>query len=318
MSMTAHSRILVAGSSGLIGSACVRVLQKFGYRHVLAPRRNELDLFSKEEVQSYFQNHRPEVVIMAAGRVGGIVENSTRGFDLMRDNLMIQQNLILSCIEFGVEKSVFLGSSCMYPRICPQPMKEDELLAGKPEKTSLPYAISKLSGLHLCLAYNNQSGKNVFVPVIPNSTYGPFDDFDPQSAHVLSALLARFHAAGISGKKEVVLWGSGTPRREFIFSDDVASAILFILEKDPDIAPPVNIGSGVDYSIRELAETIRRITGFQGSIEWDSSKPDGTPQKLLDSSRINTSGWFPQTNLEEGIQKTYKWYLDYLAKEGSD
>lgn len=318
MSMTAHSRILVAGSSGLIGSACVRILQKFGYRHVLAPRRNELDLFSKEEVQSYFQNHRPEVVIMAAGRVGGIVENSTRGFDLMRDNLMIQQNLILSCIEFGVEKSVFLGSSCMYPRICPQPMKEDELLAGKPEKTSLPYAISKLSGLHLCLAYNNQSGKNVFVPVIPNSTYGPFDDFDPQSAHVLSALLARFHAAGISGKKEVVLWGSGTPRREFIFSDDVASAILFILEKDPDIAYPVNIGSGVDYSIRELAETIRRITGFQGSIEWDSSKPDGTPQKLLDSSRINTSGWFPQTNLEEGIQKTYKWYLDYLAKEGSD
>lgn len=318
MGMTENSRVFVAGSSGLIGSACVRSLGQRGYRHVQSPPRSELDLFSMEQVRRFFQKHRPEFVVMAAGRVGGIVENSTRGFDLMRDNLLIQQNLILACIESDVQKSVFFGSSCMYPRVSPQPMKEDDLLTGKPEETSLPYAMSKLSGLHMGLAFNKQFGKTLFLPVIPNSTYGPFDDFDPKTSHVLSALLARFHEARRTGQEEIVLWGSGAPRREFIASEDVASAVLFLLEKDPDIALPVNIGSGVDYSIRELAETIRNVTGFRGRIQWDTSKPDGTPQKLLDSSRINQIGWIPKTNLEEGIRKTYDWYLDHLSKKGSD
>lgn len=318
MGMTVNSRIFVAGSSGLIGSACLRSLGQRGYRHVQSPPRSELDLFSMEQVRIFFQKHRPEFVIMAAGRVGGIVENATRGFDLMRDNLLIQQNLMLACIEFNVQKSVFFGSSCMYPRVSPQPMKEDALLTGKPEETSLPYAMAKLSGLHMGLAFNKQFGKTLFLPVIPNSTYGPFDDFDPKTSHVLSALLARFHEAQRTGQEEIVLWGSGSPRREFITSEDVASAVLFLLEKEFDIALPINIGSGVDYSIRELAETILRITGFQGLIKWDTSKPDGTPQKILDSSRINGIGWVPKMGLEEGIKRTYKWYLNYIAKEGSD
>lgn len=316
MGMTASDRIYVAGASGLIGSACISVLGGVGYQNVLSPSREELDLFDAEKVRLFFETNRPEYVIMAAGRVGGIVENSTRGFDMMNDNLLIQQNLFHACIEFDVRKSIFLGSSCMYPRICPQPMQEEYLLSGKPEETSLPYAISKLSGLHLGLAYNKQSGKTLFLPVIPNSAYGPFDDFDPKTSHVLSALLSRFHEAKKTGQDEVVLWGTGSPRREFIASNDIASAVLFLLEKDPSIDLPVNIGSGVDYSIRELAETIRNITGFQGRIKWDTTKPDGTPQKLLDTSRINQAGWMPKTGLEEGIRRTYAWYLDHIEKEG--
>ena len=316
MGMTASDRIYVAGASGLIGSACISVLGGVGYQNVLSPSREELDLFDAEKVRLFFETNRPEYVIMAAGRVGGIVENSTRGFDMMNDNLLIQQNLFHACIEFDVRKSIFLGSSCMYPRICPQPMQEEYLLSGKPEETSLPYAISKLSGLHLGLAYNKQSGKTLFLPVIPNSAYGPFDDFDPKTSHVLSALLSRFHEAKKTGQDEVVLWGTGSPRREFIASNDIASAVLFLLEKDPSIDLPVNIGSGVDYSIRELAETIRNITGFQGRIKWDTTKPDGTPQKLLDTSRINQAGWMPKTSLEEGIRRTYAWYLDHIEKEG--
>lgn len=316
MGMTASDRVYVAGASGLIGSACISVLAGGGYQNVLSPSREELDLFDSKEVRSFFETNRPEYVIMAAGRVGGIVENSTRGFDMMSDNLRIQQNLFQACIEFDVQKSVFFGSSCMYPRICPQPMKEEYLLSGKPEETSLPYAISKLSGLHLGLAYNKQSGKTLFLPVIPNSAYGPFDDFDPKTSHVLSALLSRFHEAKKTGQDEVVLWGTGSPRREFIASDDIASAVLFLLEKNPPIDLPVNIGSGVDYSIRELAETIGSITGFHGLIKWDATKPDGTPQKLLDSSFINKTGWMPKTGLEEGIRKTYAWYLDHTEKDG--
>lgn len=316
MGMTTRDHIYVAGASGLIGSACVRALDQAGFKNVLAPPRSTLDLFDREKVRTFFKEHRPDYVIMAAGRVGGIVENSTRGFDMMRDNLLVQQNLFESCIESDVRKSVFFGSSCMYPRLTQQPMKEEFLLSGKPEETSLPYAMAKMSGLHMGLAFNRQSGKTTFLPVIPNSAYGPFDDFDPKTSHVLSALLARFHEARRTGQESVVLWGTGSPRREFIASDDIASAVLFLLENDAAIDLPVNIGSGVDYSIRELAETIRNITGFSGRIEWDSSKPDGTPQKLLDSSRINGAGWMPKTGLEEGIKKTYAWYLDYAEKEG--
>ncbi|KGA92620.1 GDP-L-fucose synthetase [Leptospirillum ferriphilum] len=310
MRLTKNSRILVLGASGMIGSACVRWLKLHGYDKIESPSRSELDLFSMENVRHYFHSHSPEFIILAAGRVGGIIENSTRGFDLLRDNLIIQQNVILSAIQSGVEKCVYFGSSCMYPRQAEQPMKEDFLLTGKPEETSLPYAISKLSGVHMCLSYNKQFGKSLFLPVIPNSTYGPQDDFDPKTAHVLSSLLFRFHHARKTNASEVTLWGSGNPRREFIFSEDVASAVFYLLENAPATDMPLNIGSGKDYSIRELAEAIKDITGFRGSIKWDTSKPDGAPRKLLDSSRINALGWKPVTSLKNGIQKTYDWFLE--------
>ena len=314
MKLTKKSRILVLGASGMIGSACVRWLQLHGYDNVHSPSRIELDLFSMENVRDYFGSHRPEYIILAAGRVGGIIENSNFGFDLLRDNLIIQQNVILSAIQSGVEKCVYFGSSCMYPRQAEQPMKEDFLLTGKPEETSLPYAISKLSGVHMCLSYNKQFGKSLFLPVIPNSTYGPQDDFDPKTAHVLSSLLFRFHHARKTNASEVTLWGSGNPRREFIFSEDVASAVFYLLENDPATDMPLNIGSGKDYSIRELAEAIKDITGFRGSIKWDTSKPDGAPRKLLDSSRINALGWKPVTSLKNGIQKTLDWFLEQPQK----
>ncbi len=317
MKLAKNSRILVLGSSGMIGSACVRWLERHGYKNFDSPSRDILDLFSLEKVRQYFEAHRPEYVILAAGRVGGIIENSTRGFDLLRDNLIIQQNAILSSIASGVEKCIYFGSSCMYPRLSPQPMKEEFLLSGRPEETSLPYAVSKLSGVHMCLSYNKQFGKSVFLPVIPNSTFGPQDDFDPTTAHVLSSLLSRFHHATQTNAPEVVLWGTGNPRREFIFSDDVASAVFFLLENNPTVDMPVNIGSGEDYSIRELAETIKEITGFRGSIKWDTSKPDGAPRKLLDSSRINSLGWKPDTSLKNGIQKTLDWFLEQPQKGSS-
>lgn len=314
MSPKKESTILVAGGAGLIGSACVRVLSRKGYENVLAPSRVELDLSNRESVRDFFRKHSPEYVVMGAGRVGGIVENATRGFEMMRDNLVVQENLIHASIEFGVEKMVYFGSSCMYPKLSPQPMKEENLLSGKPEETSLPYAMSKLSGLFLCLSYNRQFGRDLFVPIIPNSAYGPFDDFDPKTSHVLSALVSRFHEAKEAKANEVVLWGTGSPRREFIFSEDIASAVLHLLERNPAIEYPVNIGSGSDFSIRELAETVKTIIGYEGTVSWDTSKPDGTPRKLLDSSRINNTGWTATTGLDEGVGKTYAWYLDHISR----
>lgn len=309
--MNSESLIYVAGHAGLIGSAVVRQLQRSGYRRIVIRTRRELDLQDAGRVREFFDHVRPEYVIFAAGRVGGIVENQTYPADLMEENLATQFNVLNAARRTGVQKLVFFGSSCMYPRDCPQPMKEEAVLSGYPEPTSLPYAIAKLAGVHLCLAYNRQDGQTRFLPLIPNSVYGPHDNFNPESGHVLAALMAKFHYARVSGAKSVGLWGTGRPRREFIHADDVAVACLNLLEmKGADVELPVNIGVGSDLSIKELAECMARVVGYKGSIEWDHTKPDGCPRKLLESARIRALGWKPTVTLADGLAMTYEWYVN--------
>ena len=308
--MDGSTRIYVAGHRGLIGSALLRRLQRDGYGNLITAPRSQLDLADAAAVAAFFADRAPEVVFLAAGRVGGIIENQSFPADFITDNLLIQTSVLRAARDHGVKRLVFFGSSCMYPRECPQPMAEDMILAGKPEPTSLPYAISKLAGTYMCLAYNRQGGETRFLPVIPNSTYGPNDDFDPRSSHVLSALIRKFHEAVERAAPEVELWGSGTPRREFIHADDVADACLFLLEQDAGrVDFPVNIGVGADVSIAELAALIARVTGFKGKIRWDAAKPDGAPRKLLDDSRLKALGWRPKVKLEDGIRATYEWFL---------
>ena len=272
--------------------------------------RRSLDLTDYSAVHAFFAANRPDYVVLAAGKVGGIVENQTHPADFMTQNLAIQLNVFAAAHQNGVKKLVFFGSSCMYPRECSQPMPETHLLTGKPEPTSAAYAISKLAGLQMCLAYNKQYDGTRFIPLIPNSVYGPHDNFDPKTSHVLSALIHRLHQAKISKKETVELWGTGSPRREFIHADDVADACLFLLTHDPvNIDLPLNIGVGIDYSIRELAEAIALIVGYTGRLEWDTTKPDGAPRKLLDSSKIYALGWKPSIPLEKGLKDTYAWYL---------
>lgn len=310
--------IYVAGHAGLIGSAVVRRLERDGYRTPITRRRSELDLQDAGQVSEFFEEVRPECVILAAGRVGGIVENQTFPADFLNENMAIQLNVLKAARKAGVRKLILFGSSCMYPRECSQPMAEDALLSGKPEPTSLPYAISKLAGTYLCLAYNKQDHETRFIPVIPNSAYGPHDNFDPKSAHVLSALIARFHQAKVSGAESVLLWGSGLPRREFIHADDIADACVHLLRKD-DLAVelPINIGMGQDVSIKELAELIAGIVGYRGKLQWDPTKPDGAPRKLLDSARIRSLGWKPRVAFAEGVAATYRWYVDHVGRETS-
>ncbi len=305
--------IYIAGHTGLIGSAFVRRLQSAGHQNLLTRPHDQLDLTSEQQTLDFFQQYRPDYVILAAGKVGGIVENQTYPADFIDTNLAIQLNVFQAARATGVKKLIFFASSCMYPRECPQPMSETMLFEGKPEPTSMAYAVSKMAGLQMCLAYNQQLGENRFIPVIPNSAFGPNDNFDPQSGHVLSALIRRFHEAKNTQADKVILWGSGTPRREFVFSEDIADACLWLLTDD-SIELPVNIGVGQDYSIRELAERIAEIVGFAGKIEWDRSKPDGAPRKLLDSSRLNASGWSPSVSFEEGLKITNKWYLANACK----
>jgi len=270
-----------------------------------------LDLQDAGKVSQFFDDARPEYVVLAAGRVGGIVENQTFPSDFMDENIAIQLNVLRAARRAGVQKLIFFGSSCMYPRECAQSMAEEMLLTGKPELTSLPYAISKLAGTYLCLAYNKQDGETRFIPVIPNSTYGPHDNFDPQSGHVLSALMAKFHRAKAAGDEHVTLWGSGAPRREFIHADDVAAACLHLLRRDSgELECPLNIGVGADVSIKELAELIAAVVGYKGRLDWDRSKPDGAPRKLLDSGRIRALGWNPTIGLAEGLSITYRWYVE--------
>lgn len=308
--MDKNTRIYVAGHTGLIGSALVRRLQREDYRSVRTAPRAQLDLTHAADVRAFFERERPEVVLLAAGRVGGIVENQRVPATFITENLAIQQNVITAAHEAGVQRLVFFASSCMYPRECAQPMHEDALLTGKPEETSLPYAISKLAGVHMCLAYNKQYGGSRFLPVIPNSAYGPNDDFDPQSSHVMSALIRRMHEAKLAKAQFVELWGTGAPRREFLHADDIADACVFLLRQNADaIGFPLNIGVGIDYSIRELAELIARVVEYRGHLKWDTSKPDGAPRKLLDSSRLRALGWQPRMTLDEGLRTTYQWYL---------
>lgn len=308
--MKKDARIVVAGHAGLIGSAVFRRLAREGYNRITTLPRGQLDLRDAAGVARFFDETRPEYVVLAAGRVGGIIENQTYPADFMEDNIAIQLNVLKAARKVGVTKLILFGSSCMYPRECPQPMAEDLLLSARPEPTSLPYAISKLAGTYMCLAYNKQYGDKRFIPVIPNSAYGPNDNFDPKSGHVLSALMSRFHEAKESGIEAVTLWGSGSPRREFVHTDDIADACLHLLQQDVSALEfPLNIGVGSDISIKELAETIAGVVGYKGRLEWDRTKPDGAPRKLLDSARLRAFGWEPKVSFNEGLRNTYEWYV---------
>ena len=314
--MNKSDSIYVAGHTGLIGSACIRQLESNGFTNLILADHTDLELTDPFSTNSFFEKNSPKYVILAAGKVGGIVDNQTYPADFLNANLAIQLNVFKAAHAVGVKKLIYFASSCMYPRDCPQPMAETVLLSGKPESTSLAYAIAKLAGLQLCLAYNQQYKEQRFIPVIPNSAFGPNDNFDPNSGHVLSSLIRRFHEAYSYGANKVILWGSGSPRREFIYSDDIAAACIKLLTSDTSLLPlPVNLGTGLDYSIRELAEKIAQLVQYTGEIEWDTSKPDGAPRKLLDSSRMKGFGWGPSIVFEEGILKTYQWYLTNVLKQ---
>ncbi len=311
--MNKTDKIFVAGHTGLIGSAVVRRLQDEGYDNLLLASHAELELTDAVAVDRFFNEHSPQYVVLAAGRVGGIIENQTYPADFMNANLAIQLNVLKAAHRSCVQKLILFASSCMYPRECPQPMAETALLSGHPEPTSLAYAISKLAGMQMCLAYNQQYGEQRFIPVIPNSAFGPNDNFDPKSGHVLSSLIRRFHEARQAGAQSLTLWGSGTPRREFIHTDDIANACIALLKGNTaTLTFPLNIGTGRDFSIRELAENIARVIGYSGTIEWDTSKPDGAPRKLLDSTRLRAFGWQPAVDFEAGLKDTYQWYLDHV------
>lgn len=304
----------MAGSGGLIGRACDKVLLEKGYKNLLTPSSKELDLTDPVQVKSFFSSNKIDVVILAAGKVGGIIENKNNPVGFLTTNLPIQLNIFSSAIENDCKKIVFLGSSCMYPKECSQPMTENDLFTGKMEPTSMAYAVSKIAGLQLGFSYNQQFSSDKFLCVIPNSAYGPGDNFNPKSGHVLSALINRFHRAETENLDSVEVWGSGTPKREFIYSEDIADAIIFLLENGISTRDkPINIGSGKDYSILELARMIRIITNFKGQINWNTSMPDGADRKLLDSSSIKSFGWHPKTDLNIGLRNTYKWFLENIA-----
>ncbi len=311
------SRIYVAGHTGLIGSAVKRALEIDGFSNIITASHDDLELTSALTIERFFESTKPEYVVLAAGRVGGIVDNQSYPADFMYTNLAIQLHVLKAAHISGVKKLIFFASSCMYPRDCPQPMAERALFSGYPEQTSLAYAVSKLAGMQMCLAYNQQYGENKFIPVIPNSAFGPNDNFDPNSGHVLAALIRRIHEAQIKGSPSILLWGSGSPRREFVHADDIAAACLKLLEGDTDqLQFPLNIGSGKDFSIFELAQKIADVVGYKGELKWDTSKPDGAPQKLLDSTRMLDFGWSPKVDFTAGLKSTYEWYLNSLLTQG--
>lgn len=306
--MNLHSKIFVAGHRGMVGSAIVRKLRAEGFTSILTRTRTELDLTDRAAVRRFFDAERPEIVIDAAAKVGGIKANNDFPVEFLRENLDIQNNIISAAADFGVQKLLFLGSSCIYPKFAPQPIPESALLTGPLEPTNEAYALAKICGIRLCQAYARQYGKN-FISAMPTNLYGPFDNFDLHSSHVLPALIRKVHEAKINGSPAVEVWGTGTPRREFLHVDDLADACLFLLRNynDPEI---VNVGCGEDLSIRELAELICEIIGFSGDLVFDPSKPDGTPRKLLDMSRMFSFGWRPKIPLREGIADTYRWFLE--------
>ncbi|MBI3351122.1 MAG: GDP-L-fucose synthase [Nitrospirae bacterium] len=307
--------IYIAGHTGLIGSALLERLGGEDDYAIITRTHSQLDLSDHVQVDRFFEKEAPEICILAAGRVGGIIANRDYPADFITENLAIQLNVFRAARHTGVKKLIFFGSSCMYPRECPQPMNEDQLLTGKPEPTSMAYAISKLAGVEMCLAYNRQYGARRFLPVIPNNVYGPRDNFDSKSSHVLPGLIRKFHEAREKGLASVTLWGTGTPRREFIYVDDVADAVSFLLEHDTDsLEFPLNMGVGYDNSIKDLAEIVCNVVGYIGQIKWDTSKPDGAPRKLLDSSRLKVLGWRPKVGLEEGIKNSYQWYLKNMSE----
>ena len=305
--MKLDSRIFVAGHHGLVGSAVVRELARQGFTSILTRTRAELDLTNQAGVEQFYQDAQPEYVVLAAAKVGGILANDTYPAQFLFENLQIQNNIIHSAWRSGVKKLLFLGSSCIYPKHAPQPMKEDCLLTGPLEPTNQWYAIAKISGLKMCEAYRRQYGCD-FISAMPTNLYGPNDNYDLQSSHVLPALIRRFHEAKTAGKAAVTCWGSGSPKREFLYVDDVASACVFLLQQYSD-AEFVNVGSGVEITIRELTELVRSTVGYSGKIEWDASKPDGSPRKLMDNSRLSALGWKPKIDLPQGIRLAYEDFL---------
>jgi len=304
--------ILVAGARGMVGSALVRRLQAGGYNRVLAPVRKELDLMDQAAVFAYLQAHKPDYIFIAAAKVGGIQANNTFRAEFLYQNLQIQNNLIHGAHLAGVQRLMFLGSSCIYPKLAPQPIREDCLLTGPLEPTNEPYAIAKIAGIKMCEAYNAQYGRQ-YTCAMPTNLYGPNDNYDLANSHVLPALIRKAHEARTRGDTEYVVWGSGTPLREFLYVDDLADACVFLMERGYD-GPLINVGAGEDVSIAALAETVMRVVGFEGRIVYDRSKPDGTPRKLMDSGRLNAMGWQPRVSLEEGIARAYD---DFLARTSS-
>jgi len=299
-----NARILVTGHRGMVGSALVRRLQAGGYSNILTRTHAELDLLDQRAVHAFLAEERPDYIFIAAAKVGGIQANNTYRADFIYQNLMIEANLIHGAHLAGVRRLMFLASSCIYPRDCPQPIKEEYLLTGPLEPTNEPYAIAKIAGIKLCESYNRQHGRQ-YVSVMPTNLYGPNDNYDLASCHVLPALIRKAHEARQRGDKELVVWGTGTPRREFLYVDDLADACVFLMERDYD-GPLLNVGTGEDVTIRELAETVMQVVGFEGRIAFDATKPDGTPRKLLDVGRLAALGWKARTPLREGVARAYR------------
>lgn len=309
-----NTKIYLAGSTGMVGGAIKRRLENSGYANLICPTSRELNLIRQAEVERFFSAEKPEIVILSAGRVGGILANDTYRAEFIYENLMIEANVINAAREHAAKKLVFLGSSCIYPKFAAQPIKEEELLAGALEATNEPYAVAKIAGIKLCENYHRQYGCD-FFSVMPTNLYGVGDNFDLQTSHVIAALIRKFHAAKASGSGRVILWGTGAPRREFLYVDDLAEAVVFLMENvaAEDVynlgVSQINVGTGEDIEIKELARLIKKLVGFRGEIEYDPSKPDGTPRKLLDVSRARQLGWQHRTTLEEGLRKTYEWFL---------
>ena len=309
--MQRDAKIFVAGHRGMVGSAIVRRLKASGYTNIITRSRSELDLLDQSAVKAFMAEQKPDYLFIAAAKVGGIQANNVYRADFIYQNLVIETNLIGAAHEAGVQRLMFLGSSCIYPKLAPQPLKEDCLLTGPLEPTNEPYAIAKIAGIKLCEAFNQQFGRQ-YISVMPTNLYGPNDNYDLNNSHVLPALIRKAHEAKLRGDAELVVWGTGTPMREFLYADDLADACVYLMEQGYD-GPLVNIGTGTDVTIRELAETVVKVVGFEGKLTFDTSKPDGTPRKLMDVSRLNGLGWKARTELAAGISLAYSDYLSRLA-----
>ena len=311
--MDKNSSVLVAGSHGLVGSAIVRSLKKHGYQRILTPSHQELDLLNQSAVNHYFKEHKIDYVFNAAAKVGGIIFNQNYQADFLYENLMIAANVTHACAEFGVEKLLFLGSSCIYPKLAPQPIQEQHLLSGPLEPTNEGYALAKIAGLKLCEKFMDQYGK-CFISAMPTNLYGPGDNYHPEHSHVIPGMLRRFHEAKLNQQPQVAIWGTGRPRREFLYVDDCAEALLTLMLKYND-AMTVNIGTGTDVTIFELAQLVKETVGYEGIIVFDTTKPEGPPRKLLDVTRIKSLGWNPMVTLKDGLRQAYQWALEAGAFE---
>ncbi|HWK24503.1 MAG TPA: GDP-L-fucose synthase [Ureibacillus sp.] len=305
--MESHSKIYVAGHRGLVGSSIMRILEKRGFCNLVYRSSKELDLRDKSKTDAFFEKEKPEYVFLAAAKVGGIVANNEYPADFIRDNLLIQTNVIDAAYRHGVKKLLFLGSTCIYPKLAPQPLQEKALLTGLLEPTNEAYAIAKIAGLKMIEAYNRQYGTK-YIAVMPTNLYGPNDNFDPETSHVLPALIRKFHFAKIQDAPTVEIWGTGTPKREFLYADDLADAVVFLMNhyEDNEI---INIGIGKDIAIKDLAEKVKNVVGYQGEIVYNPTKPDGTPRKLVDVTKLHALGWQASTSLDEGLTKVYDWFL---------